>query len=296
MLETLTHCPICQYTHFQHFLTCKDYTVSGEKFDIVQCQQCQFLFTNPRPNEQAISKYYQAENYISHTDTRKGLINRIYHLVRKWTLRQKLHFINQLQPQKGNLLDVGCGTGYFLNACQKDGWHTTGTEPDHHARALAQKQAPQAILYKNIFDLSAKPIFDCITLWHVLEHIHQLDQTLQHFYQILKNSGSLVIAVPNAQSPDARWFQEFWAAYDVPRHLYHFKPKDLHTLFAKYQFRLVKQKTMPFDAYYIALLSNRYKYNQSRYFQSFWQGWYSNQQAKRTAGGNSSSMIYVFQK
>lgn len=294
MLETLHHCPICEGTDFDPFLTCEDYTVSHEKFNIVKCKQCNFLFTNPRPDAKSIGKYYQAEAYISHTNTNKGIINKIYQLVRKKTLKNKLNIINGLSNSKsGILLDVGCGTGAFLEVCQQAGWQVRGVEPDENARALAQQKIKSSI-HTDITALNEKNYFDTITLWHVLEHVNSLEATIIQLKSLLKEQGKLIIAVPNHLAKEAISFQEYWAAYDVPRHLYHFTPNSIKQLFEKYDCKVVQTIPMKYDAFYISLLSSKYKTRKTQYFKAFLEGWKSNQKAKKT--NNYSSLIYIIEK
>lgn len=301
MLETVQKCPLCQHEYFEEYLQCKDYTVSQEQFNIVTCQNCGFKFTNPRPDEASIGTYYQSEKYISHSNTRKGLVNQAYHIVRKIALRGKLKLVNELVAQSANrdknkyILDYGCGTGFFLNICQEDQWQVAGVEPDAGAREAAKQLTGQHI-YEDIFqaNFEAKS-FDVITLWHVLEHIHRLDETIESLKNILHNQGTLVVAVPNHASKDAQTFEKYWAAYDVPRHLYHFQPETMENLFRKHGMRLESYLPMYFDAYYVSLLSGQYKTGRMSYPQAIWQGYRSNKWAKQHKN-NYSSLIYLLKK
>ena len=307
MPENLQSCPVCSSLLTKHFLVCKDHTVSQQEFQIVRCESCGFKFTSPRPNETESHDYYQSDAYISHSDTRKGLINQVYGLVRNYTLRQKLNLVNSLvekiEGKKGEfgewwfgnrLLDIGCGTGHFLSLCQKAGWDTKGIEPDPHARKQAidnsksETKGDFLTAYENEY-------FSVITMWHVLEHIHRLEETLQKINRNLTDNGRLVIAVPNCDSWDARHYGEHWAAYDVPRHLYHFSPKTLAKLLAKYGFEVESTRPMRFDAYYISLLSSKYQSGKTRYWQALRNGWRSNSWAARN-GKNYSSLTYVLRK
>jgi 2-polyprenyl-3-methyl-5-hydroxy-6-metoxy-1,4-benzoquinol methylase len=297
MPEIVEKCPVCAGNQFKDFLVCKDYTVSSEEFKIVSCQDCGFKFTNPRPNEAEIGTYYQSDEYISHSDTRKGLVNQMYHTVRKRALKGKLKLIEQIHANKQTkkILDFGCGTGAFLKTCQEAGWQITGIEPDAKAREIAQAQN-QASFFENIAqtDFENKS-FDVITLWHVLEHIHQLDFTIQTLTSWLKDTGSLIIALPNHQSKDAQIFGKYWAAYDVPRHLYHFHPASVQKLFDRLGMDLKQILPMYYDAYYISILSQKYEKGKANYFKAFVQGWQSNQWAKQHQN-NYSSLIYILQK
>lgn len=293
-MEQLEHCPVCQSQTFEDYLTVKDYTVSQEQFKIITCKKCGFNFTNPRPDKDEIVKYYQAESYISHTNTSKGLISKIYQEVRKFTLKGKLNLINSLSPKKGKILDVGCGTGMFLNVARQNGWKVNGIEPDAGARAIAEK-INQIEIKKEILSAFQNETFDIISLWHVLEHVHQLNETIECLKARLSQDGSLIIAVPNHESKDAEIYQEQWAAYDVPRHLYHFSQRSIKELFAKHGFELKKTLPMKFDSFYVSMLSTKYQTGKINYIKALMDGLKSNQNAHKQ-NQNYSSLIYVFKK
>lgn len=291
-METTDTCPICGHQLFAPYLTCEDYLVSHEKFDLQQCQTCNFRLTNPRPNAQKISGYYKSEQYVSHNDESKGVINSVYRLVRNFTLQSKLRLINKLNNGPGKILDIGCGTGSFLENCQFSGWEVLGVEPDADARAVATDRLPSQV-YSDLNLLPETNQFDIITLWHVLEHIPNLNDTIRQLHHLVKDSGTVMIALPNSNSYDATYFKQFWAAYDVPRHLHHFTPTTIELLFSKYGFVLVDKKPMVFDAFYIAMLSTRYQ-GKTDYLKSIKVGLKSNEEAKRT--GDFSSLTYLFKK
>lgn len=290
MLKQLTQCPVCGGSDFVHFITCKDYTVSQENFNIVSCRTCNFKFTNPRPSDSEIGKYYKSETYVSHSDTRKGLINRLYHMVRSRTLKQKLGLISKY-VSRGTILDYGCGTGMFLKTCSDAGWESFGFEPDPDARKMAMDKNLNIVDSKK--GLNNK-VFDVITLWHVLEHVTDLDETLQFFMGSLSDKGRLIIAVPNYTSGDAEYYKEYWAGYDVPRHIYHFEIKTLSRLMQQYGFTLQETLPMVYDSYYVSMLSEKYKTGSIKYFKAFISGLKSNSKAKDPSA--YSSVIYVFRK
>ncbi|UFH55253.1 class I SAM-dependent methyltransferase [Spirosoma sp. KNUC1025] len=292
-METVTNCPVCSSASFIPFLECKDYLVSNENFSIQECSKCGFRLTNPRPDSSSIGSYYKSDQYISHNDESSGLINSVYRLVRKYTLRSKLNLINKLNGGAGRILDVGCGTGTFLASCQQAGWEVEGMEPDKDARAIAAEKL-RIDIHTDITDLKASNPFDIITLWHVLEHIPDLNETVPQLYRLLADRGTLLIAVPNSDSYDAHYFKQFWAAYDVPRHLHHFTPSTIVPLFKKHGLRLIDKKPMIFDAFYIAMLSTKYQHGKTDYIKSVQIGSKSNIESRRT--GNSSSLIYEFKK
>lgn len=292
-METIDQCPVCGNTQFSPFLTCKDYLISKQDFTIQQCTSCGFRLTNPRPTADQIGAYYKSEDYVSHNDSGGGIINMAYRAVRTYTLQSKLSLINNLNKGSGRILDVGCGTGAFLEACKKGGWDVMGMEPDSDARTISAQKLNVSIS-PSLDELRGAAPFEIISLWHVLEHIPDLNKTLPMLWDLLAKKGTLLVAVPNSDSYDAAYFKEYWAAYDVPRHLHHFTPSTIEPLFRKHGFQLVEQKPMPFDALYIGMLSTRYQTGRTNYLRSMRVGLASNAKAKRS--GNSSSITYMFKK
>lgn len=289
---TLTNCPICDSKEFDHIITCNDYTVSQNPFNIVGCTQCSFRFTNPRPTNDNLPDFYKSINYISHSDTKKGFVSQVYHLVRKYTLNQKLKLL-QANVAVANLLDYGCGTGMFLKQANAKGWNSFGTEPDEGARDLSNSN--KKLAFENKQELNAfDPLitFNAITLWHVLEHVTDLPETLNFFKQKLNPNGVLIIAVPNYNSYDAKHYKAHWAAYDLPRHLYHFEAKTISQLLAKYGFALHETYPMKFDSFYVSMLSEKYLSDRINYLKAFLVGLRSNLKAKKAS--DYSSVIYVF--
>jgi SAM-dependent methyltransferase len=274
-------------------MICQDYTVSQESFAIVECKKCHFKFTNPRPSERNVGKYYQSEAYISHSNSKKGWINRAYHLVRMYTLRQKLSLINSLVKNNKTILDIGCGTGMFLKICKQNGWQVAGVEPDPGARNQA-KELVQSSVEEDILLAYDGKVFDVITMWHVLEHVHELEKVIIKLQKLLAPEGTIVVAVPNCESLDAKIYQEKWAAYDVPRHLYHFSPNSIKTLFKKYKLKVKETLPMKLDAFYVSLLSTQYKEGKTNYVEALKTGYASNKWAKHN-GNNYSSLIYLIQ-
>lgn len=294
MLKTLSNCPVCNSSTYAPFLTCKDYTVSHENFDIVSCQSCGFKFTNPRPTDETIGGYYKSEKYISHSNTSKGLISKLYKAVRTYTLKRKLALVNK-NVSRGTILDYGCGTGMFLKVCQDNKWKAFGMEPDEGARKIASEQGLNVFSDKErLQTYITNETFDAITLWHVLEHVTDWEQTLSFFKARLKPNGVLIIAVPNHTSYDAKTYGAFWAAYDVPRHIYHFSPDTIQKALAPFGFVLKEMQPMKFDSFYVSLLSEKYKTGSMNYVRAFLTGLKSNWRAK--GAGNYSSVIYVFKK
>lgn len=289
---TIEKCLVCGSNQFEPFLICKDHTVSQENFNIVSCKTCGFKFTNPRPENYIIGDYYKAEAYVSHTNTSKGLINKLYHLVRTYTLKKKIKLIRSY-VSRGTILDYGCGTGMFLSACKDAGWETFGIEPSDNARKIASKDNINLFPDKvTMLDYIKDKRFDAITLWHVLEHVTDMEDTLSFFKSGLTQNGILIIAVPNHISYDARYYKEYWAAYDVPRHLHHFELKSMKTLLNNHGFMLVETKPMKFDSFYVSMLSEKYKSGAVKLIKAFSIGFQSNLKAKDSS--SYSSTIYIF--
>ena len=256
----ITICPICGSHETLPFLSCEDWLTTKEIFQIQRCNFCGFAFTQDFPAEEEIGKYYDAPEYISHSDTNKGIINTLYHWARRISLNSKSKLINRYSAvKKGKLLDVGAGTGYFLNRMKEQKWIVTGIEKSESARQYAKEKfdidcQDSEYLYKIPGETK-----DVITLWHVLEHLEPLNKVMEHLYKILAEDGLLIIALPNKDSFDAVHYKEYWAAYDVPRHLWHFSPDDFRRLAERHHFDVIETKPMYFDGFYISMLSEKNK-------------------------------------
>jgi 2-polyprenyl-3-methyl-5-hydroxy-6-metoxy-1,4-benzoquinol methylase len=289
-------CICCGSAAITKVLECKDYTVSNEFFDVWQCNTCTFRFTQNVPDEESIGLYYQSAEYVSHSDTKKGLINRLYHYVRSFTLTTKLTLVKEVTGLKhGVLLDVGAGTGAFASTMQQAGWSVTGLEPDETARTNAFKNYKLRLGELGSLHNLESATFDAITMWHVLEHVHDLHGYLEKFIKILKPAGRLVIALPNYTSYDSNVYKQYWAAYDVPRHLYHFSPKSMKVLLEQKGFAVEDVKPMWFDSFYVSMLSEKYKNAKDSFISAGWTGLLSNMKAFFNHK-KCSSVIYVVRK
>lgn len=293
MYEKLDKCPLCNSVSISNFLICKDHLVSGESFAVNYCKNCTLQFTNPRPDNTILNNYYQSKNYISHTNKGNNLVNFIYKLARKFTLKRKLKLVNHYAIH-GRILDVGCGTGDFLHTCKNNRWIITGVEPDLKARQMAEDVTRNSI-YDALDKVTSKDKFDAITLWHVLEHLPDLHSTMISLKSLLKSKGKLFIALPNVESYDARKYKESWAAYDVPRHFYHFNRKSFDFLVKEHDLQIEDILPMKLDAFYIAILSEKYKNNKSNLIKSIMTGLKSNRYARKH-NDNYSSLIYILKK
>jgi 2-polyprenyl-3-methyl-5-hydroxy-6-metoxy-1,4-benzoquinol methylase len=293
MYKKIEKCPLCNSKDIRNLIICKDHLVSGESFAITECLNCSFYFTNPRPLDEELGKYYQSEDYISHTNKVNSLTHFIYKSFRNYTLNRKLKLINTLK-KKGNLLDVGCGTGEFLHVCVRNNWNIDGVEPDQNARGKAEKLL-NINIHENLFSCENFNTYQVITLWHVLEHMPDLHSTIMHLKKLLSKQGRILFALPNIDSFDARKYKEFWAAYDVPRHLYHFNQNTFKKLMMEHKMKVTAIMPMHFDSFYVSLLSERYKNKYFNYINSFISGCKSNSYAKKN-DNNYSSLIYIVKK
>jgi 2-polyprenyl-3-methyl-5-hydroxy-6-metoxy-1,4-benzoquinol methylase len=265
----------------------KDYSVSKEVFDLHHNPEFDMLLTFPKPSLETLPRYYESEDYISHTDGTRSLFEKVYQIVKGIALRKKLKLINSV-AQKGQLLDIGAGTGDFLAVAKKDNWNVTGIEPNSKAKSIAEKKG---VSFANDLKSLENNSFDVITMWHVLEHVPNLEEYISELKRLVKPNGTIIIAVPNYKSFDAKYYQEYWAAFDVPRHLWHFSKTAIQKLFAKQELKLVEVLPMKFDSYYVSLLSEKYKNGKMNFLNAVWIGWKSNQYGKRK--NEYSSHIYI---
>lgn len=289
-------CPLCGSASVSKEMECRDYFVSGETFPVYSCSKCTFHFTVGAPSDDEIGRYYKSADYISHSDTERGVVNKLYHLVRDYMLKEKCTYVTHFTGKKtGRLLDYGCGTGYFSNKMMHKGWKVEAIEKSEDARTFAFEHFGIRSNTPAFMENIAPSSFDCITLWHVMEHLSDMHTKMDQFYELLDKNGLLIMAVPNRTSYDARHYGEHWAAYDVPRHLWHFSPSTMLQLGNDHGFVLVEMIPMPFDAFYISMMSEKYKGSKIPFLKGVMQGiaaWFSTL-GKRE---RSSSLIYVFKK
>jgi 2-polyprenyl-3-methyl-5-hydroxy-6-metoxy-1,4-benzoquinol methylase len=270
------------------YRTIKDYSVSKEEFTLYHDEAIDLVFTFPQPKEDQLPTYYESEDYISHTDGSRSLFEKAYQFVKQIALKNKLKCINELHPAKGILLDIGAGTGDFLAVAKQNGWQTIGIEPNDKAKKIAKNKGVELIQATNLLDDHS---IDVITMWHVLEHVPNVENQIKELKRLLKPNGSIIIAVPNFNSYDAKYYDSYWAAFDVPRHLWHFSKKAIKSLFERENFHLEKTIPMLFDAFYVALLSEKYKTGKMNFIKATFIGIKSN--LKANANGEYSSLIYI---
>ncbi len=295
MSQRLLKCPLCKSGHFLNYKEITDFSVSKESFIVCKCISCGLLFTNPRPTENEIGPYYDFPDYYSHEDKAKNLTQWIYNQVRNYNLSQKIKLIEQYAGP-GKLLDYGCGTGQLLFEATINFWKVNGIEPNRNAREKAIAKLGEKV-FSSIDDLHSDQTYDVITLFHVLEHVHELRKTTKSILKHLKSNGYLFIAVPNPESYDAKHYGNFWAGWDVPRHLYHFTPEGIESFRKEFDLTLKEIKPMHFDAFYVSLLSEKYQSNSGilrAYTKAIWNGFKSNHNAKEP--GQYSGNIYIFSK
>jgi 2-polyprenyl-3-methyl-5-hydroxy-6-metoxy-1,4-benzoquinol methylase len=294
-MHRLSTCPVCEQTNFRAFLSCRDYTVSHETFSLEQCMTCGFVMTNPQPEQAELPRYYQSDAYISHSNKSQNLVDRAYKISRAFSIRWKYQLLKKHSlKDPETILDYGCGTGSFLEYCQRKGMQVAGVEPSSTARDIAINHTHAQV----VADIDeAKNTFDVITLWHVLEHVSDLNNTLEKIKGKLGKNGTMFIAVPNLQSRDAKKYTKHWAAFDVPRHLWHFSKTTMTKLVEKHQLTLNDIVPMRLDAYYVSLLSEKYRTGTNGLTtmgNALTQGWKSNNTAAKT--GEYSSLIYIVRK
>ncbi len=292
---TYKNCIVCGSDDLKSELQLNDYSISKEDFELAKCGNCSFVFTQNIPDQNSIGPYYQSEDYISHSDTKEGLINSLYHMVREYMLKSKASLLTRLVKEK-SILDVGSGTGYFLSFMKKNNFKVLGVEVDEDARDFGKKKFGLEILEpKKLLVDGINQKFGAITMWHVMEHVHHPDEYFQAYRKLLDEDGVLVIAVPNCDSYDAKHYGKYWAAYDVPRHLWHFTPSTMKRLGEKNGFQLIEKKRLPFDAFYCSLLSEKYKNNSLFFIKGFLIGGISWLKSIFDID-KTSSLTYVFKK
>lgn len=272
------------------YLTVKDHSVSGEVFQLLYDEDFDMLVTSPQPSEDELPEYYKSQDYISHTDTQRNLFEKVYHVIRRISLKKKLKLINSFSSEEKMLLDIGCGTGDFLQIAQQNNWTAFGIEPNEKARTLANQKTNNSVSHIEELSNFKSQSFEVITLWHVLEHLPRLEEHISILKSLLKPRGTLIIAVPNYKSYDAKYYKEFWAAYDVPRHFWHFSQTSISKLFEKENMYVESILPMKFDSFYVSLLSEKHKSGWMNIFNAFRIGWLSNYKAKQST--ECSSLIY----
>ncbi|MBR0176917.1 MAG: class I SAM-dependent methyltransferase [Bacteroidales bacterium] len=286
-------CPWCESQKTQNYLWVKDEFLSKEDFLINECHNCGLLFTLPRPSKEKIGEYYKSNEYYSHQENKNGLIPKLYELIKRINLKRKWKMAAN-NMHSGKILDIGCGVGDFLHIMEEKGWETTGIEPSEDAKKIAKKRMKANILAPEEIEKLEDESQDLITMWHVLEHVDDLKSEVYHLHRLLKKGGRLVLALPNFQSFDAQYYKQFWAAYDVPRHLNHFCKNSITKIFSNSTLKLTKTDKLIWDAFYISYMSELYQHHNMALIRGAIRGLQSN--LKATKSGEWSSLVYIFQK
>ncbi len=286
-------CPWCGKPTNHLFMKVKDYFLTQEEFELYQCDQCGLVFTEPRPAPDVIGNYYKSDKYYSHQQNAIGFIPRIYELVKIVNLKRKANIALDVLP-KGRLLDIGCGVGDFLLQIKKLGWDIMGVEPSEQARTIAESRLGFKPLLPSEYSSLPDQSFDVITMWHVLEHVDDLKFQTKELKRLLKPGGRLIIALPNYQSFDCQYYNDKWAAWDVPRHLNHFSCDCLQGILNSKDFKYIDNQRLVWDSYYISYLSEQYLGHRLPLIRGLWTGLKSN--CKALHSGMYSSLVYRYEK
>ncbi len=290
-IKHIEKCPVCSSKELSAYITTKDYFFTQEEFTLSKCDNCNFVFTNPIPKE--LGKYYETTNYLSHNTSDNGAIGKLYNKLRNINIKRKYKLVSSYNA-KGSILDIGCGTGELLKFFKENNWNVTGVEPNDTARAFTKSNYKIEINEEDKLDQFEANSFNVITMWHVLEHVPDLNKRINQISNLLKKDGTIFIALPNLDSPDSKKYKKYWSALDVPRHLYHFTQNTFTELISKHNMKLIHAEPMKFDAYYVSMLSEKHLQNSMYLPSAFITGLISNLKARKK--NNYSSMIYVVKK
>jgi 2-polyprenyl-3-methyl-5-hydroxy-6-metoxy-1,4-benzoquinol methylase len=289
-------CPLCSSVEIEDYLLTRDYFLTRETFKLIKCSGCGFVFTQDHPDASNIDRYYASDDYISHNESAKGFLNNLYRLSRRLMLKRKRAIVKNFTGlRKGTILDIGSGTGHFLSVMKEAGWTVKGVEINKKAREFSVSTFGLEIILPEQLSSLPSASFDCITMWHVLEHFEEPFRYASEILRLLKPGGSCILALPNCQSFDAEHYKEFWAAYDVPRHLWHFTPVTFKIFAERTGFKLSCLKSLPLDVFYISSLSEKYKCTNLPFLSGMIKGlWFVFLSSfKKT---KSSSLIYLLHK
>ena len=280
-------CPSCESEKTYLAYETKDYFHSQENFSIYYCLNCKVRFTYPVPTN--LAQYYESDEYLSHDTKSNGIIGTVYNYLRSKNLQIKYKVVENY-IHKGCILDIGCGTGELLNYFKSKGWETQGIEPSYKARNFAINNYNLNINDENYLETINRK-FDVITMWHVFEHVQDLNKRIVNISQLLNKNGIIIIAVPNINSPDSKFYKKYWAALDVPRHLYHFSEESMRIFLSNHNMEIIESIPMKMDAYYVSMLSEKYLAHKYIWIRAAWRGLISNIKARKN--NNYSSMIFV---
>ena len=291
-----TTCPWCESKKSHLHLQLKDYFLTQEPFEIVECDDCHLLYTTPRPTADEIGRYYQSENYYSHQENKKGFVPRLYEAIKRVNIKHKFEIATEgMNSDCGRrILEIGCGVGDFLHYAEQKGWECYGAEPSDDAVKILRTKSNAEIVKPEQIEAFHDASFDLICMWHVLEHVDDLKWQIAQLGRLVKPNGKIVIALPNYQSYDAQFYKEKWAAYDVPRHLNHFSEEYMRNKLNDNKLVYIKSEKLIWDSYYISYLSEQYCHHKMALLRGAWHGFVSNQKARKS--GQYSSLVYLFKK
>ncbi len=285
--------PITQ-KELKKYMVCKDHLVTKNDFTLLIDEETELLVTSPQPSPKEIGKYYESEEYNSHSAETKSVFDKVYEFVKTINLKSKYSIIekNIVETQRNaSILDIGCGAGDFLNFCKNKGWNVSGVEPTKKARDISERKLGIKIREELSLEHFEDSSFDVVTMWHVLEHRFDPIETVAELKRIVKPGGLIIIALPNYRSYDAKFYKQYWAAYDVPRHLFHFTKKTIEIIFAKNDLKLSEVYPMWFDSFYVSLISEKNMTGKMNPLRAIFIGFLSN--IKAIFSKEASSLIYV---
>jgi 2-polyprenyl-3-methyl-5-hydroxy-6-metoxy-1,4-benzoquinol methylase len=289
-------CPLCNSEDIGEWLNVPDHFLTGEQFALTQCSSCGFLFTQDHPDSDEIDRYYESADYISHNDSAGGFFASVYMIAREFMLRRKRKMVCRATGLKnGNILDIGSGTGHFLSVMRARGWQVKGLEINDKARAFSIAEFGLEVLSPASIGSLPSASFDAITLWHVLEHLQNPFSYASEIVRFLNPGGVCLVALPNSSSFDARHYNEFWAAYDVPRHLWHFTPETFKLFAEKSGFEIISVRSLPLDVIYISLLSEKYRRSALHFIRGLVKGvWFM--ALSLFLKNRNSALVYILKK
>ncbi len=272
---------------FKHFLSVQDHFLTQENFDLYRDESAGVLKTVPQPEN--IESYYESEDYLSHDDSQDSFFAKCYQFAKIWNLRSKKSLIGKYAVD-GKILDIGAGVGDVVGVLKKSGYDAIGYEPSKKARLFAARKGIELLdQTDSILPNSIK----VISMYHVLEHVPDYKKQIDLIYNWLQEDGYLILALPNYNSFDAKWFKSYWAGYDVPRHLFHFNKLAVGNVFQN-KFKLISTKPMWFDSLYVSILSARYQKRKVPFIYGICIGLISNFAALFSK--EPSSLVYVLKK
>lgn len=243
-MEIIHHCKLCGSTKHKLIYEAEDH-FTQEQFSLIRCTNCSLIFTNPRPSQKELKRYYPPSYYGDLGKRFHPVIENVVDLFRK-RLGNK---IDSYFPNRGRILEVGSGRGTLLYEMAEKGWTAMGTE---YSENLAEE-------VKNAIGVRVYPTpelkdcgfpdnyFDVVLCYHVLEHLPDPIDTLGEIHRIIQPNGLLVAAVPNIGGFTARLTNNRWFGIDVPRHLFHFTPKTLDRALTQNGFEIISRSTLSIE-------------------------------------------------